>query len=110
MAILYEDPYLICDDDAITIHQYYFPLGSKRIAYSSIEQMHQEPMDYFSGSLRFWGMGLAPYWFHLDWERPYKNRCIILDSGEWIKPVITPTDQDVVWRILQAKGVPSSSR
>jgi hypothetical protein len=103
MTVLYEDNYIICDDDAITINWYYFPVGSKRIAYNKIRQLEQENMDFWSGAGRIWGMGLTPHWFHLDPNRPNKNRCLIVDDGEWVKSVITPENLDRVKEILQEK-------
>ncbi len=103
MAILYKDEYVTCDEDAIAIHQYYFPFGSKRIPYTTIQHIEEEPMDLLMGGLRLWGMGLAPYWFHLDIQRPNKNRLIVVDFGEWIKAVITPANHDAVIQILRQK-------
>ena len=104
MSILYEDSYLVCNDNAITIHWYYFPVGSKRIPYSKIKKIQEFPMDFWSGGARIWGMGLSPHWFHLDINRPWKKKCIIIDEGEWIKSVITPDDPEKVRQILQAHG------
>lgn len=103
MSVLYEDEYVTCDDDAITIHQYYFPFGSKRIPYSSIQKFEEMEMSLWDGGLRIWGMGLAPYWFHLDLQRPQKNRCIAIDFGELIKAIITPADHHTVFQILRQK-------
>ncbi|WP_017306159.1 hypothetical protein [Spirulina subsalsa] len=102
MTILYEDEYIVCDDDAITIHYYYFPLGSKRIPYREIRKVETEPMTWWAGGLRIWGGNLA-YWFHLDPKRPWKEKLIIIDEGDWTKPVITPEDHPRVWQILQEK-------
>ncbi|MDY6785929.1 MAG: hypothetical protein SW833_25840 [Cyanobacteriota bacterium] len=103
MTILYEDQYLVCDDDAMTLHWYYFPIGSKRIPYSKIRSIQEEEMNLLTGKLRIWGMGLTPEWFHLDPQRPEKNKCIIIDDGEWARSVITPEEHDRVLQILRAK-------
>lgn len=107
MSVLYEDDYIVCDDDALTIHWYYFPIGSKRIPYSSIRQVREEPMNFWTGAGRIWGMGLSPDWFHLDPKRPEKNRCITIDDGQWVRSIITPDNHDQVFRILQQKVNPS---
>jgi hypothetical protein len=101
MSIFYEDNYIVCDNDAITIHCYYFPMGSKRIPYPKIRKFKEEKMDFWTGGGRIWGMGLSPYWFHLDPMRPFKNKCIVIDDGELIKSVITPKEHDRVLQILQ---------
>ncbi|MEZ0371290.1 MAG: hypothetical protein ACAI44_19505 [Candidatus Sericytochromatia bacterium] len=103
MSILYEDKYLICDDDSITIKEYYFPFGSKRIPYASIRKLEEKELGVFSGRYRFWGMDLEPYWYHLDWQRASKRHGIVLDLGEWIKPVVTPAQHDMVLAVLKEK-------
>ena len=103
MSVLYEDYYIICDDDALTINWYYFPLGSKRIPYQSIRNVQEEKIDFWTGAGRIWGMGISPHWFHLDPNRPKKTKCIIIDDGEWVKSVITPDNHNSVLQILQEK-------
>ena len=39
MGIHYEDSHIVCDDDALVIHQYYFPIGSRRIPYRDIRSV-----------------------------------------------------------------------
>jgi hypothetical protein len=104
MTILYADRHIICDDESITIHWYYFPLGiSKKLTYSQIKGVKEEELNLLQGKLRLWGMDLTPYWFHLDLVRPSKSKFIILDDGEWIKPAITPENHHKVLEILQEK-------
>jgi hypothetical protein len=103
MSILYEDQYIICDDDAITINWYYFPIGSKCLPYAAIRSVREETMGFWTGAGRIWGMGLSPQWFHLDPKRPSKTRCIVIDEGARIESAITPADPDTVLRILQEK-------
>jgi hypothetical protein len=104
MAALYEDRNVTCDDTGLTIHRYYFPfMGDKRVPYAEVRRADDRPMGPLTGQLRIWGMGLAPYWFHLDPDRPNKARCIALDIGRTIRPVITPDDVDAVLAILRER-------
>ena len=103
MTILYEDQYIVCDDDGMAIHWYYFPIGSKRIPYNTIRNVKEENMNFFSGAGRIWGMGLTPEWFPLDEKRPWKTKCIIIDEGIWVKSVITPENHENVLQILREK-------
>lgn len=104
MNIIYADQYVICDDESITINWYYFPLGiSKKIFYSQIKNVREEELNLLQGKIRLWGMDLSPYWFHLDFLRPTKNKFIAIDDGEWIKPAITPENGDRVLQILREK-------
>ncbi|PIQ24049.1 hypothetical protein COW36_05890 [bacterium (Candidatus Blackallbacteria) CG17_big_fil_post_rev_8_21_14_2_50_48_46] len=103
MPILYEDKTVVCDDQALTIKQYFFPVGSRRILYSSIKGIQDKEMNLINGAWRIWGMGLSPHWFHLDTERPQKKRQIVLDLGELIKVVLTPEEHETVLGILERK-------
>jgi len=100
MTVLYEDQHVVCDHSALTIKQYYFPFGSKRIPYADIKKLEMVDLGWFTGKLRIWGMGLSPYWFHLDVDRPKKQKAIIIDSGEWLKSVLTPEHISQVHQIL----------
>ena len=103
MAVLYEDRRIVCDDDAITIHSYYFPMGSRRIPYITIRTFEEIPIGLFTGQLRIWGTGDLRHWFHLDPKRPMKTRALVVDTGQLVKAVITPDDIDRVAAILKEK-------
>ena len=105
MAVIYEDKYLVCDDEAITIKIYYFPVGSKRIPYKSIRSIKERNLTMNAGKIRLWGMDFSPEWFHWDMERPQKSKCIVIDEGEWIKAAITPEDHRLVLELLQEKMI-----
>ncbi|MTF37517.1 hypothetical protein [Cyanobacterium aponinum] len=102
MTILYEDEYIICDDDALTIRCYYFPFGDKRIPYKKINKVSTQEMTWWTGKTRIWGGSLS-YWLNLDPKRPWKDKLIIIDEGELTKPVITPDNPEQVYQILLSK-------
>lgn len=103
MSVLYEDRHIVCDDDAITIRRYYFPMGSRRIPYAQIRSVEEIEMGPLSGKWRIWGSGDFRHWFHLDTDRPSKSRAIVIDKSEWVRAVITPDDPDAVLAILRDK-------
>lgn len=107
MTILYEDQHVVCDSDALTLKRYYFPFGSKRIPYAEIRRVDEEPMGWLTGKLRIWGMGPLPVWFHLDLDRPGKDRCIVLDLGGLVKAAITPDDHAAVLALLRERATSS---
>ena len=72
MTILYEDKYIVCDDNALTINYYYFPVGSKRIPYNKINDIKQEKMTFWTGGSRIWG-GTWDYWLNLDPSLCYQS-------------------------------------
>jgi hypothetical protein len=103
-AALYEDPGLTLDENGITIHRYYFPMGGpKRIAYVDIRGVKSQPMGWITGKGRFWGASDPRYWFPLDLRRGNKPTVLILDVGARVKPCITPENPDRVLELLSAR-------
>ncbi|AFZ37919.1 hypothetical protein Sta7437_4454 [Stanieria cyanosphaera PCC 7437] len=115
MTILYEDRQIICDEEAITIKDYYAPLGGdKVILYSQINSISEQKLTIWSGLSQIWGSltnvnerNNAPkvYWSSFDPKRLFKNKALVIDDGELVKSVITPDNQAKVFQILQAKAV-----
>jgi len=103
MTVLYDDKRIILDDDAITIMGYYFPMGARRIAYRDILAYQELSLSMWTGRWRVWGSGDMQHWFNLDPARPRKHRAIILETGGWFQPVITPDNPDMVVEILQQR-------
>jgi hypothetical protein len=103
MAVLYEDRRLVLDDDAMTIHDYYFPRGSRRIPYREIRGFEEYTMSLLTGKLTLWGTLDLVHWFHLDASRPQKHKAISVNLGAWVRPVVTPDDTEAVLRILRQK-------
>lgn len=98
---LYSDRWISCDDQAITIRAYYFPWGSKRIAYGKIRSAVVVPIGAGSGTARLWGTANPTLWASLDPRRQAKDRALILDIGRLIRPFLTPDDIDAVAQIIQ---------
>jgi hypothetical protein len=47
MNALYKDRWIECTADAVLIHGYYFPWGTKRVPYSSILEVRRVPIGTF---------------------------------------------------------------
>jgi len=97
----YDDGEIRCDDQSLSIRRYY-PWGTKRIRYTSIEGVETLPL---SGpqkmrKWRIWGTGDFVHWWNLDPGRPKKNVALVIDVGRRIYPTITPDDAAAVARIL----------
>jgi hypothetical protein len=103
MAVLYKDARITCDDEGITIHQYYFPIGEKRIDYGAIRSFDQHRLGALTGRYRIWGAGDPRYWFHLDTKRHGKSKAVVIDKGDWVRAVLTPDDPEAVLHILEDK-------
>ena len=100
-ATTYQDGGIVCDDKALTIRRYY-PWGAKRIPYSSIRSVERLPLTGASTVRRWriWGSGDFVHWWNFDAERPKKKLALVLDTGNRVRPTITPDDPDAVERIL----------
>ena len=58
----YRDRWIECTPEDIQIRGYYFPWGTKRIAYGSIRSLRHVALSTFRGRLRIWGTADPRYW------------------------------------------------
>ena len=100
MSTLYKDRWIECTTDAVLIHGYYFPWGTKRIPYQSIREVRRVPLGALTGRGRIWGSTTLRYWASLDPGRPAKKTALILDTGHAVLPFITPDDPDAVASVI----------
>lgn len=97
----YRDRWIECTSDGIRIRGYYFPWGTKRIAYSSIRSVRRVNLGAMTGKARLWGTANPRYWASLDLHRPVKKVGLILDTGRGVRPFLTPDDPDAVEAIIR---------
>jgi hypothetical protein len=90
----YHDPRIECTDDALLIHGYYFPWGTKRIPYTSIRSLDRFTLSLRNGKGRIWGSGDFKHWANFDAGRPKKDVGFRLDVGGRVIPWVTPDDPD----------------
>jgi hypothetical protein len=100
VSALYSDRWIECTADAVLIRGYYFPWGTKRVPYQSIREVRRVPIGTFTGRGRIWGSSTLRYWASLDPGRPHKSRALILDTGSYVRPLITPDDPDAVVAVI----------
>jgi hypothetical protein len=110
VVALYADRWISCDEEEITVRAYYFPWGSKRIAYGKIRSAVVVPTASGSGKARIWGTANPTLWASLDPQRPAKDRALILDVGRSIRPFLTPDDVDAVAQIIHRQTGVTVSR
>ena len=97
----YRDRWIECGDDGIRIRGYYFPWGTKQIAYGRIRSVRRVALGALTGKGRIWGTANPRYWASLDPRRPVKRVGLILDVGRAVRPFITPDDPDAVEAIIR---------
>jgi len=100
----YHDARVQCTDSAVTIRVYYFPWGTKRIAYSSIRDVTRVETGAMRGRARIWGTANPGLWANFDRARPKKKFALILDLGKRVKPFITPDDLDAVEVLIRERA------
>ncbi|HEY7946852.1 MAG TPA: hypothetical protein VID75_04200 [Acidimicrobiales bacterium] len=96
---LYDDGRILCDDEGVTIRWYYL-WGKKRIPFRSIRSVKMFPLPPVRGKWRIWGSGDFVHWYNLDGNRPKKEMGIEFDTGNRVRPCITPDDVEAVARIV----------
>jgi hypothetical protein len=92
----YHDSRIECTDSEIKVRGYYFPWGTKRIAYSSIRAYKRFDLGsgVLNGRYRIWGSGDLRHWANLDPGRPRKQVGFFLTVGRHVVPFLTPDDPD----------------
>lgn len=101
MSDLYRDRWIRCTPEGIEIRGYYFPWGTRHIAYGSIRSLRRVNLGTFRGSGRIWGTANPRYWASLDPQRPSKQVGLILDLGRFVAPYVTPEDPDAVETVIR---------
>ena len=104
MTDLYHDQGIACDDRGVTIKAYYFPAGSKFIAYGRIRGLRRVALGAMRGRARIWGTANVKYWANLDTKRMRKKTGLIIDVGASVSPFITPDDADAVEAIIRERA------
>ncbi|MHB8380462.1 MAG: PH domain-containing protein [Acidimicrobiales bacterium] len=100
----YRDSRIECAPTTLRIHWYYFPFGTKDVAYSSLKDVRRVVISTLRGKLRIWGTGTFRYWVNLDVRRPAKKFGFILDNGKAVKPFVTPDDPDAFEAVVRERA------
>ena len=104
MVDIYRDKGIVCDERGLTIHSYYFPAGSKFIAYDKVRALRRVDLSAMRGRARIWGTANFRYWANLDTKRPAKKSGLMVDVGASVSPFITPDDTDAVEAIIRQRA------
>lgn len=101
-GIVYHDGRVTMDRDHITLHGYYLPFGRKRIAYDDIRGVHEWPLTG-SRAYRVHGLGRGRVWYARDARRGERTVALLLNTGSWLRPVVTPDEPAKVARLLRER-------
>jgi hypothetical protein len=101
----YDDGTIVCGDAGLEIHSYYFPFGTKSVAYAQIQGLQRmEITGVMSGKWRIWGTGNPRYWANLDTKRPRKKAGFVVDLGGRVNPIVTPDRPDAFESVVRARA------
>ncbi len=104
--MLYSDRLLEITDDTIVLRRYYFPWGTRRVAFTDVERIVSERPTWRNGKWRVWGTGTFRTWFPLDWRRSSRDRLFFITlSTSKLRIGFTAEDSERVLAILAEKGV-----
>ncbi len=98
----YADRWIRCGPDGIAVRGYYFPWGTKHIAYGSVHGITRVALTPGRGRARIWGTANPGYWASLDPDRPHKETALVLDLGRRVKPFLTPDEPDAFEQVVRA--------
>src|ERR1700712_4577286 len=104
MAELYSDRRISCSESEIVIRAYYFPWGTKRIAYTAIRAARRVELGALSGRARIWGTSNPRYWANLDPRRARKKIGFVLEVDGLIRPFLTPDDPQAFVAVIRARA------
>ncbi len=109
MAGDYNDGIISCDTEGVVIRGYYFPWGSKRVAYGTIRGLERVTMGALTGQWRIWGTANFSLWANFDAKRPKKTIGFILDASKRVRPFVTPDDPDAFEAVVRERAHLGSS-
>jgi hypothetical protein len=104
----YQDPRIEANERGIALKGYYFPWGTKRIAWDDVTRVAEHDMGtgITGGRWRIWGSGDLLHWMPLDIRRPKKRTMFVmfLRDGR-MRPCITPDEPQRFKAFLEERGV-----
>ena len=94
----YRDRWIECTDSALLVRGYYFPWGTKRIPYGSINSVDRFYHDALAGEGPDLGLRRLQALGQLRSAAPQKSVGFFLDVGRRVIPFLTPDDPDAFER------------
>ncbi len=92
---MYEDNTVSADDTGITIRRYGATGAEKQISYNEIYSATTHDMGV-TERWRLIGAGPVRFrsWYNWDRSRRAKTKAIVIDTGGFFRPTVTPDDAD----------------
>ncbi len=104
--VIYSDRLIEIGKDWIRFLNYYFPFGSKRVAFSEVDGVVAKEPTWSNGKWRIQGTVDFRTWFPRDWKRPARDRIFFISfAGKRSRIGFTAEDSQKVTNILNEKGL-----
>ena len=103
---IYSDKLVEITEYSIVFRNYYFPFGSRRVAFSKIESVVAEEPTWPNGKWRVHGTSDLLTWFPRDWKRNSRDRIFFVRFPNRRRRIgFTVEDSHTVTNILTEKGL-----
>ena len=106
--MVYSDKRIEVGDTGVRMKWYYFPFGTKTVAFNAIDRVLEHDMGTGAGGgrWRIWGSGDLKHWMPLDSARRRKTwMYIFILNGSRMRPCLTPDEPEAFKAALTAAGV-----
>jgi hypothetical protein len=103
---VYSDKLVEITNNSILFRNYYFPLGSKRVAFSDVDTVEAKEASTRNGKWRIHGTLDFRTWFPRDWKRPGRDRIFFMSFPHSRRRIaFTVEDSGAVAKILTEQGL-----
>jgi hypothetical protein len=104
--ITYSDKLVEITQDSILLRNYYFPFGSKRVAFAKVRGIEVKEDVSTSEKWRIQGTMNFLTWYPRDWRRPTRDRVFYISFPErkW-RIAFTVEDSSKVESVLSDQGL-----
>ena len=104
--IIYSDKLVEITKDSILFRNYYFPFGSRQVAFSEVDKVVKKEPTGLTEKWRIQGTSDFLTWFPRDWKRPSRDRIFLISFPNRRRRIaFTVEDSTTVANILSDKGI-----
>lgn len=103
---IYSDKLVEITEESIVFRNYYFPFGSKRVAFSDVDKVDLKALTGLNEKWRIHGTLDFRTWFPRDWKRPTRDQIFFITFPEERRRIgFTVEDSAEVANIFSTKGL-----
>ncbi len=104
--VIYSDHLIELSHDSILLRDFFYPFGSKRVAFLKIDHVLALKPTLWTGKYRLYGTGNFRTWFGPDMSRASRDRIFVLHPKRgWWRMGFTAVDSAAVEATLREMGL-----